>query len=82
MCQQATLCMQGQCRPACSYKWVHRHLMARLDISTHPFNVGMLQESCCVEIAYKKTDMQLRLEKKSRHLLTYITVEMMRKIKC
>ena len=28
--------------------------MARLDISSHLFNVGMLQESGCVEIAYKK----------------------------
>ena len=53
--------------------------MARLDISSQLFNVGTLQESSCVEIAYKKTDMQLRLEKKLSHLLTYITVEMMRK---
>ena len=30
----------------------------------------MLQESACAEIAYKKRDMQLRLEKKSSHLLT------------
>ena len=47
-----------------------KHLMARLDSSSHLFYVGMLQESTCVEIAYKKRDKQLRLEKKSSHFLT------------
>ena len=31
----------------------------------------MLQELACAEIAYKKRDLQLRIEKKSSHLLTY-----------
>ena len=50
---------------------VIKHLTARLDMSSHLSNVGMLQESACAEIAYKKRDLQLRLEKKSSNLLTY-----------
>ena len=50
---------------------VIKHLMARHDMSSHLSFVCMLQESTCAETAYKKRDLQLRLEKKSSHLLTY-----------
>ena len=50
---------------------VIKHLMARLDISSHLSDVGMLQESAYAEIAYKYRDLQLRLAKKSSLLLTY-----------
>ena len=54
-----------------------KHLMATLDFSSHLFYVGVLQELACVETACKKRDMQIRFDKKSSHLLTYIIVEMM-----
>ena len=50
---------------------VIKHLMARLDISSHLSYGGMLKESVCVEIAYKKRDLPLIPEKKLNHLLTY-----------
>ena len=50
---------------------VIKQLMARHDMSSHLSYVGTLQESACAETAYKKRDLQLRLEKKSSHPLTY-----------
>ena len=57
--------------PTKNFIGVIKHLMARIDISSHLSCVGMLQESTCAEIAYKKKDLQVRLEKKSRHPLTH-----------
>ena len=49
---------------------VIKRLMARLDISSHLSYVGMLQESACAEIAYKKRDLPIISEKKLNHPLT------------
>ena len=50
---------------------VIKHLMARIDISSHLSCEGMSRESTCAEIAYKKRDLSLTLKKMSNHHLTY-----------
>ena len=57
--------------PTKNFIGVIKHLMARLHISSHLSYVGMLQELAWAEIAYKKRDLQLRLEKKLSHPHTY-----------